>query len=747
MTNYLPYVNPLQGTASTFHYSNGNTLPLVSRPFGMASWSPQTKLEQDGWFFHPSDRHVYGIRLTHQPSPWIGDYGQLLFMPQSGELRVDPAKQWSSVLPEETIVRPDYYATKLQGCRTKLEMTPTERGAAFRLTFDEPEQGARLLVSTFKGESAIRWQAAERRITGYTRANRGGVPDNFAHYFAISFDCEWDDAASGTFDEELRLQASPTDAAGERVGAYIGLKLPPSNEAIVRIGTSFISEEQAILNLEREAPAGTSFDELREESAQAWEERLKSIEVDPSGEDPEKLRTLYTCLYRTLLFPRRTYEFDASGAMVHYSPFNGEILPGPMYSDIGFWDVYRTTVPLYSLLCPTQLSEMMEAWANVYKESGWMPKWVSPGERGVMPGTLIDAAIADAFVKGIRGFDVQAAYEGLLKHAKYPVDRPHVGREGLARYEQLGYLPDEEVHHSVSYSLDYAYGDFCIAQLARELGDEETYRKLIERSGNYRHLFDADVGFMRARNASGEWAGDFDPIEWGGPYCEGGPWQSSWAVQHDLLGLAELHGGRERMAAKLDELFAAPPTFRVGSYGQEIHEMSEMAAGGLGQFAISNQPSFHIPYIYTALGYPSRAQRWIRETLETQFSAEPDGLPGDEDNGSLGAWYLFSAMGLYPLSPGVPQYALGSPLFKRMTVRLDNGRALTIEAPDNGPAKPYVAGVTVDGRPHEALYFMHEQLVEGARIIFEMAEEPAAKQEPYSLDLLPFSLSQARADA
>lgn len=742
MTAYLPYVNPLQGTASIYQFSNGNTLPLISRPFGMASWSPQTRLEQDGWYFHPSDRHVYGIRLTHQPSPWVGDYGQVLFMPQSGELSIDPAKQWSSILPEETAIKPDYYRTTLLRCGTKLELTPTERGAALRLTFIEPEQGARLLVSTFKGASAIRWHADKSLLTGYTRANRGGVLENFAQYFAISFDCDWSDAASGTFDEHLQVQTLQAGAEGERVGAFVGLKLPPNNQALVRIGTSFISEEQAILNLEREMPAGKGFDELRDEAAQAWEERLRTIEVDPSVEDEEQVRTLYTCLYRNLLFPHRTYEFNESGEMVHYSPFKGDIRPGPMYSDVGFWDVYRTTVPLHSLLWPEQLAEMLEAWTNVYKESGWLPKWVSPGERGVMPGTLIDAAIADAFVKGIRGFDYRTAYEGLLKHATRPADEPFVGREGLDRFEALGYLPDEEVHHSVSYTLDYAYGDFCIAQLVKELGDETTYRKLIERAGNYRHLFDASVGFMRGRSADGQWTCDFDPLRWGGPYCEGGPWQSSWAVQHDLLGLAELHGGRERMAAKLDELFAEPPRFRVGSYGQEIHEMSEMAAAGLGQFAISNQPSFHIPYIYTALGYPSRAMYWIRKTLETQFSAEPDGLPGDEDNGSTGAWYIFGAMGMYPLSPGVPQYVLGSPLFKRMKLRLAGGRELTIEAPGNKPDAPYVAGVTFNGQPHEALYWTHEQLTEGGTLTFEMAERPNDAAEPLPPALLPYSLSQ-----
>lgn len=732
--SYLSYVNPLQGTASVFGYSNGNTLPLVSRPFGMAAWSPQTKDVKDGWFFHPGDRLLSGIRLTRQPSPWIGDYGQLLLLPQSGPLCLETSKRQSSFRPEDMIVKPDYLSVRLSRYRASLEVTPAERGASLRLNY-ERAQGARLLISAFEGEAGFRIDCERRRITGFTRTNRGGAPDNFAQYFVIEFDCELDEKACGIYDAGF-APVSAMEYTGEGAGAYAGFKLPDGGGQVgAKFGVSFISIEQAALNLEREL-GESDFETVHSQAAEAWESRLGTVEIG-GDEDESRLRTFYTCLYRTFLFPRKSYELNAEGNPVHFSPFNGKLYDGFMYSDIGFWDIYRTTIPLFSLLCPGILGEMMASWVNAYKESGWMPKWVSPGERGAMPGTLVDAAFADAIVKGVGGFDMQVAYEGLLKHATQEADLPLVGREGLALYERLGYLPDDIVHHSVSHSLDYAYGDFCIGTVAKALGDEAAYRTLTERSRNYRRLFDATAGFMRGRKENGEWTPDFDPLDWGGPYCEGGAWQCGWAVQHDLLGLAELYGGREQMAAKLDELFASPPDFNVGSYGFEIHEMSEMAAANLGQFAISNQPSFHIPYIYTALGYPAPAQYWVRKTLETQFSAEPDGLPGDEDNGSLCAWYIFGAMGLYPLCPGVPEYVVGSPLFGRMRIRLENGNDLVISS--DQPARTYVANIRLNDQTHEPLYFTHAQLTGGATIDFEMAAEPADKY--YEPRHLPFSLS------
>jgi predicted alpha-1,2-mannosidase len=733
--NVLQYVNPLQGTASTFHFSNGNTLPLIARPFGMAAWSPQTDEAGKGWYFHPSHRHFEGIRLTHQPSPWIEDYGHLTILPQTGPLALSVAKRSSSFRSEDMTIKPDYFRVRLQRYNTLLELSPTERCASMRMTFDD-RQDARVIVAPFAGESSVSIDPERRRLTGYTRANSGGVPENYAMYFVIDFDCDLDVQTSGVFDQDFNASISLHET-GNRIGAFIGLNLPLSGEVHLRMGTSFISNEQAIINLTQEI-GSKSFDLVRAEATQAWEETLNRIQVEDQDED--KLSTFYTCLYRVCLFPRMWHEFTDQGEKVHYSPYNGQIVKGPMYCDNGFWDTYRTSYPLFSLLFPSRLGEILESYVNAYKEGGWMPKWSSPGERSAMPGTLIDAVFADAFVKGIEGFDAQLAYEGLLKHACRAAEDPHLGRKGFRAYQEYGYLPADQFHESVSNTLDYVYGDFCIAQLAKSIGKTEDYTLLMERATNYAKLLDPSVGFMRGKKADGGWVEEFDPIEWGGAYCEGGAWQCSWAVQHDIVGLAEVMGGKDVFLARMQELMTTSPTFKVGSYGFEIHEMSEMASINFGQFAISNQPSFHIPYLFAAVGSPAGTQYWVRKTAEELFSSAPDGLPGDEDNGSLCAWYIFACMGMYPLCPGVPECVIGSPMFERMTLHLENGKQIVIEADHNAANHPYVQSVQVNNEPHLPLFFAHDQLMDGALIQFGMSDTPKdtnveSKDLPYSMSL------------
>lgn len=738
MTNVLDYVHPLQGTASVFHYSNGNTLPLVSLPFGMASWSPQTTVSDGSWYFHPDHRHFYGLRLTQQPSPWINDHGHFMLTPQTDRLMLSPMAATSSFRRNDMLIKPDYFRIVLRRDGTKLEMTPTMRGAQVRLTFQPGAKESRLVLHMFEGESSISIDAEHRVVTGYTRANHAGAPDNFATYFVMKFDSELDVEGSGTFD--AKYEASKELAAtGEQYGAYVGLKVPQSGVVGVRIGMSFISVEQAKLNLEREL-GERSFEEVRAETAEAWSQRLGSIEIETA--DVRKRDTFYSCLYRACLFPKTAYEIDAQGNNVYYSAHSGgTVQPGVMYANIGFWDIYRTSLPLYTLLWPSLMNEMLQAWVNVYRDSGWMPKWISPGERSMMPGTLIDVVFADAYVKGIRDFDVKLAYEGLLKHATVPTDQEGLGRRGLREYEKLGYIPGDRYHETVSNTLDYYYGDFCISQLAAEVGTEEEVRKLRERAVNYKKLFDSVTGFMRPRNEDGSFMEPFDEFEWGGAYCEGGPWQCSWSVQHDLLGLAEASGGRAVLKKKLDKLFATPPQFRIGSYWCEIHEMSEMAAVDFGQFAISNQPSFHTPYIYTALGYPTETQYWVRKTMEELFSFEPDGFPGDEDNGSMSAWYLFSAMGLYPLTPGVPEYVTGSPLFTKVKLHIEGGKTFEIEAEGADTDCIYAHDKTLNGEAHAPLFLTHEQVAAGGKLTFTMSDKPVATVTDEAL--LPYSMSKS----
>ncbi|MBB6635175.1 putative alpha-1,2-mannosidase [Cohnella thailandensis] len=740
-TGLLRYVNPLQGTESVYPFSNGNTLPLAALPNGMAAWSPQTNEAGGGWFYHPSHRHLQGFRLTHQPSPWIGDYGSFTLMPQTGPLRTSPDMRSASFRPEELTVAPDYIRAYLRRYQATMELTPSKSGARIRLCFEGDASETRLLLAPEKGDSSVRIDAAARRVSGCVKGHNGELPDNFALHFVIEFDCELLPESSGVFDGK-HATAPELEGSGEKVGAFVGIR--PSRDGIVNIavGTSFIGLEQAERNLRNEL-AGKSFDQAREEAGQAWEKRLSVVRIEDEGQDSEeKKRIFYSSLYRVNLFPRAIHENDPEKGQVHYSPFDGSIRKGPMYVDFGFWDLYRTSLPLYSLLYPTLLAEMAEGWVNVFKESGWMPKWPSPGERSAMPGTLVDAAFADVFAKGLNGFDRQSAYEGLKKHATLDSGEEKLGRRGLADYARLGYLPSDRFHESVSNALDYHYGDFSLSVIAKELGMEEEAGMFRERAGNYRLLFDPEVGFMRARREDGSWQEPFDPLAWGGAYCEGGPWQCSWAVPHDIAGLAELIGGREALKAKLDELMTMKPLFAIGGYGMEIHEMSEMAAVDFGQFALSNQPSMHIPYMYAAIGAPSGTQHWARRAMEELFGSGSDGFPGDEDNGSMGAWFVWNAIGLYPLCPGTGEYVFGSPLFGRLTITLENGAEMAIEAEGNGPDKPYWSALEVNGEAWDRLYVLHEDLLGGATLRFRMSAAPSDRWYPD--EALPYSMSLRR---
>ncbi|RYF98451.1 MAG: glycoside hydrolase family 92 protein, partial [Caulobacteraceae bacterium] len=405
----------------------------------------------------------------------------------------------------------------------------------------------------------------------------------------------------------------------------------------------------------------------------------------------------------------------------HHSPYDGGVHPGVLYADTGFWDTYRTLFPLMTLLQPELMADILRGFVTAYRESGWFPQWPSPGHRSCMPGTHMDATIADAVVKGITDFDVETALEGMLKHADGPADVPGAGRLGITEYLKYGYcLPNER--QAVAQSLDYAYDDWCIAQVARHLGRTEDEKRMLESSQNYRKLYDESVGFMRAKNADGTWLEPFDEFAWGGPYCEGGPWQNSWAVQHDPAGLMAIMGGEEAFAAKIDRMLETPPYFRVGGYGFEIHEMTEMAMADFGQYAQSNQPVHHVLFFYLAAGRPWRLQKEVRRTMEELYT--PDLFPGDEDNGEMAAWYVLASLGLFPHCPGDPNWALSSPLVRRAKVKLPGGRELIIDAPENAPERVYVDGVSWNGALHEDTTVPHAMLAEGGTLHFHMTETP-----------------------
>lgn len=642
-------VNIRQGSKNVPRYSNGNTLPLTQLPFGMAAFLPQTNGKNGNWFYYPDDRCLEGIRLTHQPSPWIGDYGAFLFQPQAGEPAVHMDRRWTGYRPEEAVLRPDYLCLDFlrPGCR--LELTPTERGAVVKVAFRRED---RYWLSFFpvSGENSWRWDAAnDRLIVTTTCHNPMDTPVNFKTYLVAQFRPGAVDASgilAGKEDGKLTAATSYEEANGS-----FHLLLNEA-ETELQLAISYISEEQALLNLKQETG---HFAQRRQIAADIWEEYLSRIDIEAESEKQEK--TFYSCLYRTFLYPHKAYELDEAGNAIHYAPRDGKIYPGVRYTDNGFWDTCRTVYPLFAIIARKEYAEMMEGFVNDYKESGWLPRWISLGEVDCMPSTLIDAVIADAAVKGISDPAVlETALEGMLKHANQPAPESRDGRHGVLSYLKLGYVPCDEQRESVNLTLDAAYGDFCIAQTAKALNHPELVDEYMERAKNYRNLFDAETGFMRPKDSKGNYRPDFSPTSWGRDYTEAAAWQTSTFVPHDLEGLAALHGGKENLLKKLDELFATPPVYEVGGYGSEIHEMTEMAAVDFGQCAISNQPSFHIPYMYAALGEREKTNFWIKKICDELFSFETNGFPGDEDNGTTAAWYVFSCLGLYPICPGKPEY-------------------------------------------------------------------------------------------
>lgn len=684
---YLDYVNVRQGTDSFKRFSHGNTLPLTQMPHGMVSLTLQTNSERGNWFYHPSDRSLEGIRLTHQPSPWMGDYGQILFAPQKGSHSTDPEVIWSGFDPDQAVLTPSEIGVNFLRAETSVTAVPTERCAALDVHAQETNTCMTVLLPGGPGFLSV--DPDGRKIIGHTGQVTDGAPAGFREYFVIECVPPLDAGAvlaseGGT--THRALSASGTDCA-------VHLPLPRGNKQRFLMGTSFVSPEQAEANLHREI-GSAELCELRARCETAWETLLGKLEIETAE---ERKRTFYSCLYRVFLFPRIFYELSPQGEPIHVSMKDNSVVPGVQYTDNGYWDTYRTQYPLLSLLEPDRYREIVEGCLNFYEDTGWLPRWLSPGERGTMPGTLIDGVLADAAAKGfLTKGQMRAALQGMLHHAQ-DGDGFH-GRTGGREYAELGYLPADHWPESVSATLDYAYGDFCISRIAAMLGDEETAHRFEQRSHGYRVLIDRKTGLMRPRNADGSTPEIWNEFRWGGAYCEGGPWQSSFQVAFDLDGWIELQGGRETCVALLDRLFAMPPRYDAGGYGKEIHEMTEMALAGLGQCAISNQPSFLTPYLYALLGEPAKAARVIQMICESAFSARADGYPGDEDNGSMAAWYVFSVLGLYPYCPGKPEYVITVPQAAKAILHLPEGKKWMVTAPE----KVWTSG-SVRIIPHAAI--------------------------------------------
>lgn len=650
---YLDYVNTKQGSKSVHRYSNGNTLPLVQLPFGMAAFAPQTVENNIRWYYHPDSRSLEGIRLTHQPSPWIADYGAMIFTPQNKKLGgFDGEDRWSGYRPEEATLTPYYLKTRFLRSRCDFELSPSERGAIIKVSFDDNGDNF-FSVTPVKGMCSYRFDSKTNTLFVSTDMHMSGEAVKFKEYVVLKF-------PEGSVDAEKTLISSDdkfrsgTKCRGKKAGIHLALT---GKITEIRLATSYISFEQALLNLETELSSKT-LEDIKAFAEETWESYVSRVKIETK--DEKIFKTFYSCMYRAFLYPHKCHEYDKNGKPVHYCPHDGSIKQGVRYTDNGFWDTYRTVYPFFALVAKDELREMLVAFINEYKESGWLPRWLSIGECGCMPSTLVDAVICDGAVKGFIEKDMlELALEGMIKHSVTNAPHKRFGRNGAESYCELGYVPYEEERETVNLTLDAAYGDWCIAEIAKLLGKADIEKEYRKRALNYKNLFDPETGFMRAKDKSGNFRPDFTPFGWGRDYTEGSAWQNSFAVPHDIEGLAELYGGKDKLIAKIDELFATPPYYEIIGYGCEIHEITEMAAVDFGQCGMNNQPSFHIPYIYSALGDVEKTAYWVEKICNELFSFEDDGFPGDEDNGTTAIWYIFGVLGLYPFCPGRPEYVKG----------------------------------------------------------------------------------------
>ena len=733
--DYADCVNPLVGTLSTYTLSTGNTYPAIALPWGMNFWTPQTGRIGNGWTYVYTENKIRGFKETHQPSPWIGDYGQFAIMPVTGAPLFDQDERASWFSHKSEIARPYYYSVYLADHDVTTEITPTERAAMFRFTFPETDS-AFVVIDAVEGGSGIEI-VSDRKIVGYSTMNRGGVPSNFRNRFVIEFDKPF--TYKATFaDGVLSEGVLATEAA--HTGAVIGFATRKGEVVHARVASSFISDAQALQNLKE--LGDRSFDEVMADGKKVWNEALGRIEV--STENVDNMRTFYSCLYRSLLFPRKLYEITADGQVMHYSPYNGEVLPGYMYTDTGFWDTFRSLFPFINLMYPTEALQMQEGLINVYKESGFFPEWASPGHRSCMVGNNSAAVLADAYMKGLRVAEPDVMFEGLL-HGSNAV-HPRVsstGRLGWQYYNELGYVPyDVGINESVARTLEYAFDDWCIYELAKALGrPDEEVQLYAKRALNYKNVFDKESSLMRGRNADGSFQSPFSPLKWGDAFTEGNSWHYTWSVFHDPQGLIDLMGGRENFVTMLDSVFNVPPLFDESYYGGVIHEIREMQVMNMGNYAHGNQPAQHMIYLYDYAGEPWKAQHWVRETMDKLYSATPDGYCGDEDNGQTSAWYVLSALGFYTVAPGTNQYIIGTPLFKNAVLHFENGNDLTIEAPDNGPDRYYIDAMTFRGKNYTKNYFDHFDLIKGGTVKVRMSDKPNYKRGTSEEDL-PYSFSR-----
>ena len=731
----VDYVSTLVGTESKIELSTGNTYPAVAMPWGMNFWMPQTGKMGNGWAYVYAADKIRGFKQTHQPSPWINDYGQFSILPITGKPEFDQDKRASWFSHKAEIATPYYYRVYLADYDIVAELAPTERACAMRFTYPENDKSF-VVVDAFDKGSYVKILPEKQMIVGYTTKNSGGVPDNFKNYFVVKFDKPFTykaAVADGTVGE------GNTEATCNHAGAIIGFQTKRGEVVNVQVASSFISEEQALRNL-GELKDG-SFDRIKAEGRKTWNNVLGKIEIEDQNIDHK--RTFYSCLYRSVLFPRSFFEYDAQGKAVHYSPYNGKVLPGYMFTDTGFWDTFRCLFPLLNVMYPSMNTKMQEGLVNAYKESGFLPEWASPGHRGCMVGNNSASIVADAYLKGLRGYDAEELWKAVVHGANnvHPTVSS-TGRLGHEYYNTLGYVPyDVKINENVARTLEYAYDDWCIYKFGKALGkSEKELKPFLARAYNYKNVFDPETKLMRGRNKDGKFQSPFSPLKWGDAFTEGNSWHYTWSVFHDPQGLINLMGGKQDFNQMLDSVFNVPPLFDDSYYGGVIHEIREMQIMNMGNYAHGNQPIQHMIYLYGYSGQPWKTQYWIREVMDKLYNANPDGYCGDEDNGQTSAWYVFSAMGFYPVCPGSNQYVLGVPYFDKLTLHLENGKSLTVTAKGNSDDTRYVNAMTLNGETYNHNYLTHDAVMNGGNIVFDMSKTPNTQRGTLAEDV-PYSLS------
>jgi predicted alpha-1,2-mannosidase len=733
-TDLVKYAHTLQGTNSNFGLSRGNTYPTTALPFGMHGWSAQTGRNGDGWKYQYTAKTIRGFGQAHQCSPWTGDYAVFSLMPVTGALVVGENERASAFSHVHETARPDYYSVAFDN-QIRAEMTPVERGVHMRFSFPKSDSGW-LVLDGYDKMSGVQILPEQRKIVGWVNNGRF-IPKGFRNYFVMEFDQPF--VSYGTW-ENVRNTVSRGKGADEGKGVGVYLQFRKGAKVQVKIGSSYISAEQAELTLTQELGSFTSFDETRKAAWKVWNDLFSRVLVE--GGTETQRATFYSCLFRANLFSHQFFEYNKEGKPYYYSPYDGEVHDGYMFTDNGFWDTFRSQFPLNTLLHPAMEGRYMQALLSAQQQCGWLPAWSFPSETGGMLGNHAISLLTDAWVKGIRSFDPDSALAAYYHEAanKGPWGGAN-GRQGWKEYFEMGFVPYPESQGSTAQTLEYAYDDFCGYQLAKMVHNDLYTGVFARQMYNYRNVYDPVTGFMRGRMKNGQWKPDFDPVEWGGPYTEGNAWHWNWSVFHDIQGLINLMGGEANFVGRIDSVFSVPNTVHTGTYGTMIHEMTEMVNAHMGQYAHGNQPIQHMIYLYNYAGQPWKTQQHIREVMDKLYNATENGFPGDEDQGGMSSWYVLSALGIYAVCPGTDQYVIGSPVFPKVTITMENGNKFVIEAAGNNPQNVYIQSATLNGNEYTHNWIRYEDLMKGGVLHFDMGPQPAKGRGVMAEDK-PFSLSR-----